>query len=126
MQKFNCLKLFILLLGFTLPAAWYTTNGTNLTDGYSHIQIKESGVQSAPKGSTIQASINGHTLTVVFTENLGQVAVEVSSASGTSVHYSLTPTPNGFQVYITNNGDYIITFTLPNGDEYYGEFTVTD
>lgn len=23
-------------------------------------------------------------------------------------------------------GDYIITFTLPNGDEYYGEFTVSD
>ena len=120
------IKQIILLIGLLLPTAWYTTNGTNLTDGYSHIQIKESGVQSAPKGSTIQATINGHELTVVFTENLGQVAVEVSSASGTSVHYSLTPTPNGFQVYITNNGDYIITFTLPNGDEYYGEFTVTD
>jgi hypothetical protein len=126
MQKFNCLKLFILLLGLTLPAAWYTTNGTNLTDGYSHIQIKESGVQSAPKGSTIQATIDGHTLTVVFTENLGQVAIEITTATGVPVENLWTPTPNGIQTYLSLTGDYIITFTLPNGDEYYGEFTVTD
>jgi hypothetical protein len=126
MQKFKYLKLFTLLLGLTLPAAWYNTNGTNLTDGYSHIQIKESGVQGAPKGSTIQATIDGHTLTVVFTENLGQVAVEITTASGASVEYLWVHTPNGIQTYLPLNGDYIITFTLPNGDEYYGEFTVTD
>jgi hypothetical protein len=34
--------------------------------------------------------------------------------------------PNDLQIYIPNTGDYIVTFTLPNGDEYYGEFTVTD
>ena len=28
--------------------------------------------------------------------------------------------------YLPQTGDYIITFTLANGDEYYGEFTVTD
>ena len=120
------IKQFVLLVGLLLPTVWCGAISTYLEDGDSHIEIKQSHVQSTPKGSTIQATIDGHTLTVVFTENLGQVAVEVSSASGTSVHYSLTPTPNGFQVYITNNGDYIITFTLPNGDEYYGEFTVTD
>jgi hypothetical protein len=35
-------------------------------------------------------------------------------------------TPNGYQYYIPNTGDYIVTFTLENGDVYYGEFTVTD
>lgn len=125
MQKFN-LKILLVLLGLILPAAWCKTDAFFFMDGYHPIQVKEAHVQSAPKGSTIQASIYGHTLTVVFTENLGQVAVEVSTATGTSVHYSLTPTPNGFQVYILNTGDYVITFTLPNGDEYYGEFTVTD
>lgn len=100
MQKFK-LKCLVLLLGFLLPTIC-DANVTYSTDGHSNILIKERIVQSIPKGSTIQATINGHELTVVFTENLGQVAVEVSSASGTSVHYSLTPTPNGVQVY-TNN-----------------------
>ena len=28
--------------------------------------------------------------------------------------------------YIPNTGSYVVTFTLPNGDQYYGEFEVTD
>ena len=79
-----------------------------------------------PKGSTIQASINGHTLTVVFTENLGEVAIEITTATGALVENFWTVTPNGLQTYLSLCGDYVITFTLPNGDEYYGEFTVTD
>ena len=126
MQKLIKFKQFIVLLALMLPVAWCSATIIHSTDGNSAIQIKESHVQGAPKGSTIQASIDGHTLTVVFTENLGQVAVEVSSAVGTSVHYSLTPTPTGVQVYIPDTGDFIVTFTLSNGDEYYGEFTITD
>lgn len=81
---------------------------------------------SSEKGNSIIPTINGHVLIVVFTENLGQVAVEVATASGVSVQYTSTPTPNGLQIFIPNTGNYIITFTLSNGDEYYGEFTVTD
>ena len=126
MQKTNYLKLFVLLLGLTLTAVWCSINGATLTDGYSHIQIKASGVQNAPRSSSIHASIDGHTLTVTFTENLGQVAVEVTTASGAPVDGTLTITPNGIQIYIPLAGDYIVTFTLPDGDEYYGEFTVND
>ncbi len=79
-----------------------------------------------PKGSSIQASISGHTLTVVFTENLGQVLVEVATATGSPVDCISTQTPNGVNIYVPLAGDYIVTFTLPNGDEYYGEFTITD
>jgi hypothetical protein len=102
MQKHFNLKHVALLLGLLMLAVWCGANNLGSMDGFSNIIIKEGNVHSSPKGSTIQATINGHELTVVFTENLGQVAVEVSSASGTSVHYSLTPTPNGVQVY-TNN-----------------------
>ena len=125
MQKYFNLKHVILLLGLLLPAVWCGAFDLGSMDGFSNISIKEGNVQGIPRGSSIQASINGHQLTVVFTENLGQVSVEVSSALGTSVHYSITPTPNGVQVYIMDTGDYIVTFTLANGDEYYLSITAS-
>lgn len=124
-KKIN-FKQFALLLGLMVPMIWCSANGIQQMDGHSHINIKAGCVQGAPKGSSIQATIDGHTLTVVFTENLGQVFVEIATASGISVEFTSTPTPNGVQCYIPNAGDYIVTFTLPNGDVYYGEFTVTD
>lgn len=120
------IKQFFLLLVLLLPAAWCGAKSTLFFDGFSPIVIKESILQGAPKGSTIQASINGHMLTVTFTENLGEVAVEITSATGGSVQADSCLTPNGLMFYIPIAGDYIVTFTLPNGDEYYGEFTVTD
>jgi hypothetical protein len=50
----NTLKLLVLLLGMILPATWSGAEGTNLTDGYSHIQIKGSVVQGTPRGSSIK------------------------------------------------------------------------
>ena len=79
-----------------------------------------------PKGSTIQASINGHMLIVVFSENLGPVAIEIFKDSGGTVETLWVETPDGLQSYLPLAGDYLITFTLANGDEYYGEFTVTE
>ena len=126
MKKSNNLKQFVLLLILVLPTTWCGANGVFSTDGHSHINIKESIVQGMPKGSSILASIDGHTLTVIFTENLGQVTIEITTATGTHVDCMSLTTPDGFQFVIPNSGDYVITFTLPNGDEYYGEFTVTN
>lgn len=78
-------KQLILLLGLLLPTAWCGANAANSTEGHSHIQIKEATVQSHPKGYAIQASICGHALTVVFSENIGPVAVEITTASGVTV-----------------------------------------
>ena len=125
-MRHTTFKQFVLLLGLLLPAVWCGANSTTSNDGYSHINVKEARVEGMPKGSTIQASINGHALTVVFSENLGEVAIEITTASGALVENFWTVTPNGLQTYLPQTGDYIITFTLPNGDEYYGEFTVTD
>ena len=74
----------------------------------------------------ISASIDGHTLTIVFTENLGQVEIEVSFIGGGEVETTSHHTPSGVIIYIPYSGSYIVTFTLPNGDEYYGEFEVTE
>ena len=100
--------------------------GGNYYDGHNHIVIKEVQVQSMPKGSSIQATIDGHILSVVFLENLGQVNIEVEAVGAGEAQFQSTPTPNGVNFYITYTGSYIVTFTLPNGDVYYGEFEVTD
>ena len=78
------------------------------------------------KSASIHASINGHSLVVVFSDDLGLVSVEVATTDGASAQCLSVLTPNGLQFYIPNAGDYIVTFALPNGDEYYGEFMVTD
>lgn len=123
MQKFN-LKQLVLLLGLSLSAVW--CYGSASADGYSHIQIMEAHVQGIPKGTSIQASISGHYLMVSFIENLGQVTIEITTPTGGYVQTDSCLTPNGLMFYIPLAGDYIVYFTLPNGDEYYGEFTVTD
>ena len=97
-----------------------------MQDGYSHIQIKESQVQGEPKGSSIQASVDGHWLSVVFLENLGQVNIQVSRVNGGDSQIQSSPTPNGMDFYIQSTGDYVVYFTLPNNDVYYGEFEITD
>lgn len=126
-MKNNYFKFFALLLfGLMLPAIWNGATGTGFIDDYSHILIKESMVQGAPKGNSIQATLDGHWLSVVFLENLGQVYIEISEVGGGEAQSQSTPTPNGVDFYITYTGSYIVTFTLPNGDEYYGEFEVRD
>ncbi len=89
--------------------------------------IKKAGADNgSDKGCAIYLTIDNHVLTVSFSENLGQVAIEITTATGALVNCTSLLTPNGIQYYIPNAGDYIVTFTLSNGDEYYGEFTVTD
>ena len=91
------------------------------------IEVKEcTGVSGSDKSGSIIPTLNGRVLTVVFSENLGQVSVEIATATGASVQCLSVLTPNGLQVYIPNAGNYIVTFTLSNGDVYAGEFTVTD
>ena len=126
------LKQMILMFCLILSGAFCYANSTvvkgNEKDGRPvPIELKEStGCGSSDKSSSINPIINGNVLAVVFSENLGQVSVEVSTVSGASVQCLSVPTPNGLQVYIPNAGNYVVTFTLPNGDEYYGEFEVTE
>lgn len=119
-------KYLILLIGLLLLISWCGATVINSLDGFSHIFVKEGDVHSDPKGDAIEATINGHVLCVVFTENLGQVAIELSSVVEGDVDYAILNTPNGVNFIITNTGSYIVTFTLENGDMYYGEFEVTD
>ena len=127
MPNYKDLKHLFLLLSLLLPIAWCSATSFTSKDGNSAIQIKVAHVQGAPKGSTIQASIDGHYLSVTFTQDIGYVDMELNKVSGPMIfNYPLVGTPDSFQFYLSQTGDYIITFTLSNGDEYYGEFTVMD
>ena len=120
----------VLMLGLFLSGALCYAHNTARTemkgDGGSALAILKTQHGGTDKSGSIVSTIDGHTLTVVFTENLGQVAVEITTDTGVPVENLWTPTPNGIQTYLSLCGDYIVNFTLPNGDEYYGEFTVTD
>ena len=91
MQK---LATFVLMLCLTLSGAFCHASGVagqeneKGNDGTPISIIEKSSHSSSEKGNSIIASINGHTLTVVFTENLGQVTVEVTTVSGNQVYSS--------------------------------------
>ena len=124
------LRQMILMLCLILSGALCYANGEikleKKGDG-TPIEIIEKACHGGEeKGSFILPSVNYHVLTVVFSKNLGQVSVEVATSAGATVEYTSVLTPNGLQVYIPNEGNYIVTFTFSNGDEYYGEFTVMD
>ena len=125
------LKEMILMLCFILSGALCYAHGEARMENEREkgilVEIKDStGLSGLDKSNTITALINGHVLSVTFSENLGQVSVEVATVTGVSVQCLSVLTPNGLQVYIPNAGNYIVTFTLSNGDGYYGEFTVMD
>ena len=120
------LVIMSILLVLASPMARSHENSISLFDGESVITIVESSVHEAPRTNSIQASINGHALSVVFTENLGTVHVEVTDTSGGPVDLTDMYTPNGYNAYIHHAGSYVVTFTLGNGDEYYGEFDVVE
>jgi hypothetical protein len=128
MKKLSRLILMLcLVFSGALCCAHSVTRITNVKEeGAPKIIIIKAHHGSNDKSGSIVLSIYDHVLSVVFNENLGQVAVEVSTASGAQVDCLSVLTPNGLQVYIPNAGNYIVTFTLSNGDEYYGEFEVED
>ena len=128
----NRLKEMVLMLCLVLSGAIsyaYGLVGTvnqKGTDGVP-INLKElGGLSGLDKSNSIIATLNDNVLIVVFTENLGEVSVEITTSTGGYVQANSCLTPNGLMFYIPLAGDYIVTFTLPNGDEYYGEFTVMD
>ena len=120
----------VLMLGLILSGALCYASGVTRTevkvDETPSITILKTKCGGTDKSGSISASIDGHYLTIVFTENLGQVAVEVTTSTGNPVDTLEGATPTGMLIFIALPGDYIVNFTLPNGDEYYGEFTVTD
>ena len=122
------IKKTILLLCFGL-VTWAAHSSNALMSSHDETPIlivsatNNSGVI---RTNAILASINCHTLTVAFTEYLGNVTIEVTDAMGSPVDLTLVGTPTGYECYIPLTGHYTVYFKLANGDEYSGEFDVTD
>ena len=79
MQKINS-KLLLLLLCLLLPVVFYKVNASCSLDGLHPIQIKEAHVTSTPRGTSIQASLDGHWLTVTFTQDIGTITMGLETA----------------------------------------------
>ena len=127
----NKTKTLVLMLCFILSGALCYASGAAGTENEKGKGIpidvkKHVNVGGVDKSLSIIIALDDHVLTVSFSENLGQVAIEITTATGALVDCTSLLTPNGIQYYLPNVGDYIVTFTLSDGDEYYGEFTVTD
>ena len=114
------LFLIICLLG---ALGWGTANNIISTDG---ITIRAAHSVENDRSSAISAEINGHSLSVSFTENIGEVDIEIENLEGIIIEYNYMETPSGYLYYIPLAGRYIISFTLSNGDKYSGEFEVVD
>ncbi|MBR3730984.1 MAG: DUF3244 domain-containing protein [Bacteroidales bacterium] len=124
-------KEMVLMLCLVLSGALCYASGAARTEngkgiGTPTIVIRKAHHGGVDKSCSISATLNDHVLFVAFTENLGQVTIEVNTATGATVDCLSVQTPNGYLYFITDTGDYIVTFTFPDGDVYYGEFTVTD
>lgn len=78
------------------------------------------------KSGSMSAYISGHTLTVAFTENLGNVVIEVRDESDVTLDLALLGTPTGYQCYIPLAGRYTLIIKLDDDEEYSGEFEVED
>ena len=112
----------------TLLFCLFLSVGLALADNPIQIRaIFSSGEVKPSEEPPIHATINGDMFTATFIEDLGSVNVSICSAEGGRVFdQAILCTPNGVGCRIPHPGHFIVTFTLPNGDEYYGEFTVTD
>ena len=126
MAKLKTLILMLVLLSTTTFCYADLTAPNDNGDGTPVEIISSVSNNSQDKGLAVNTYINGHNLTVSFSQNIGEVAVEITSLSGTTIYDVSVQTPTAQQFYIPNAGSYMITFTLQNGDEYYGEFEMTE
>lgn len=124
----NKIRSIVLLLGIIISAASGFSNNSLTTrkDGTGTIVINKSNNNGFYRSSSIIATINGHVLSVVFTENLGQVAIAVTYTDGGTVDTSTIQTPSGANIYIAGTGSFVVRFTMRDGDEYWGEFEITE
>ena len=123
-------KLKLTTLLFMLSFLIVSSHAANIsiiqTENVPVVMTAETQHSGDDKSGSMNVSINGHYLTVAFTESLGEVSIEVQNTSGIPLDVSIMDTPSGRQIYIPLAGSYILIIKLENGDEYHGNFEVSE
>ena len=116
------------MLGLILSATLCLANITKINNCDEAPVTIRKGISygGQDKSGSIIVYINGHSLSVAFTENLGNVSIEIKDEGGATLDITGMGTPSGYAFYIPLAGRYTVFFKLSNGDEYYGDFEVTD
>lgn len=98
-------------------------NNLIINDGISVMATSSTGND---KSSFISASIDGHNLTVNFLSDIGHVWIKITDEAGVTLEIEYIETPRGYLYYMPSAGHYVLVITLSDGDEYEGEFDVTE
>ena len=97
-------------------------------EGINILAIKETTVNgSVDRSQTISADITGHTLTIIFNENVGIAHIVIKDSNGVYIdRENVFSTPDYATFYIADAGYYRMDVTLSNGEQYYGYFRVNE
>ena len=111
----------MLQFGYILEAKENSSN-----EGVDVILIKENTVNGLNNRSeSISADITGHTLTIIFNDNVGIAHIVIKNSNGVYIdRENVFSTPDYATFFINDAGYYRMDITLSNGEQYYGYFMV--
>ena len=123
MKKLVVLLFVMFQFGYILEA-----KVNNSKEGIDVIGIKETNINSTENRSeSISADITGHTLTIIFNENVGIAHIVIKDSNGVYIdRENVFSTPDYATFYIADAGYYRMDVTLSNGEQYYGYFRVNE
>ena len=100
----------------------------SLKEGVDVLLIKENTVNGTEfRSESISADITGHTLTIIFNENVGIAHIVIKDSNGVYIdRENVFSTPDYATFYIADAGYYRMDVTLSNGEQYYGYFRVNE
>ena len=121
MKKLVILLFVMLQFGYILEAKENSSN-----EGVDVILIKENTVNGLNNRSEpISADITGHTLTIIFNDNVGIAHIVIKNSNGVYIdRENVFSTPDYATFFINDAGYYRMDITLSNGEQYYGYFMV--
>ena len=123
MKKLVVLLFVMLQFGYIIEAKEKSSK-----DKVDVIAIKEISVNgSTNRSEAISADITGHTLTIIFNENVGIAHIVIKDSNGVYIdRENVFSTPDYATFYIADAGYYRMDVTLSNGEQYYGYFRVNE